>query len=71
MNEECPFCHREDAYHNGVCYYCPNCDREWGDDISEYQLCPKCNSDRFYINTDDKYDFTCEDCNHSWNKKND
>ena len=30
MNVECPFCHLDNAYHNGVCYSCPDCDREWG-----------------------------------------
>lgn len=28
---ECPECHNEDAYHNGVCYECPECDYEWED----------------------------------------
>ena len=30
MNTECPKCHSEDAYHNGVTYECPECDYEWG-----------------------------------------
>ena len=30
MNVECPFCHLDNAYHNGVCYSCPDCDSEWG-----------------------------------------
>ena len=31
-NTECPRCHSEDAYHNGVCYECPECDYEWASD---------------------------------------
>lgn len=30
LNTECPKCHCEDAFFNGVCYECPNCDYEWG-----------------------------------------
>lgn len=33
MNEECPFCGSDNAYHNGDCYICPDCDSEWEDDI--------------------------------------
>lgn len=29
---ECPICNSENAYHNGVCYECPDCGHEWGDD---------------------------------------
>lgn len=31
----CPVCGSEDAYHNGVCYECPNCGNQWGDDVGE------------------------------------
>jgi len=30
LNVDCPKCGSESAYHNGVCYECPNCDHEWG-----------------------------------------
>lgn len=29
MTVTCPKCLCEDAYFNGVCYECPNCDYEW------------------------------------------
>ena len=32
MNTECPKCGSEDAYFDGVRYFCPCCDYEWGDD---------------------------------------
>jgi len=32
---ECPICHDENAYHNGVCYVCDNCGHEWSDDDDE------------------------------------
>ena len=32
MNTECPYCGSESAYHNGLCYVCPDCDAEWDDD---------------------------------------
>lgn len=35
MNEECPYCGESNAYHNGVCYYCPDCDREYGPSIDD------------------------------------
>lgn len=35
MNTDCPNCGCEDAYFNGVCYECPNCDREWHANGSE------------------------------------
>lgn len=31
FNTECPKCQSEDAYHNGVCFECPECDHEWDD----------------------------------------
>ena len=37
LNTECPKCHCEDAYHNGVCYECPSCDYEW-DDGNNFEL---------------------------------
>lgn len=30
MNTDCPKCGCEDAFFNGVCWECPNCDYEWG-----------------------------------------
>lgn len=35
MNTDCPNCGCEDAYFNGVCYECPNCDHEWHANGSE------------------------------------
>lgn len=32
MKIECPFCHLENAYHDGVSYVCPDCDGTWGGD---------------------------------------
>lgn len=32
MEIQCPNCGSENAYHNGVCYECPDCDYEWGGD---------------------------------------
>jgi hypothetical protein len=29
MNTTCIKCQEENAYHNGVCYECPDCDYEW------------------------------------------
>ncbi|SEN32882.1 hypothetical protein SAMN04487902_1126 [Prevotella sp. ne3005] len=26
----------ENAYHNGVCYVCPDCDYEWDDELDIY-----------------------------------
>jgi protein PhnA len=31
LNTECPKCHSESAYHDGVCYVCPDCEYEWKD----------------------------------------
>lgn len=31
LNATCPKCGSESAYHNGVCYECPDCDYEWDD----------------------------------------
>lgn len=37
LNVECPKCGSESAYHNGVCFECPDCDYEWSDeDIVEH-----------------------------------
>lgn len=36
FNEECPNCGCEDAYHNGVCYECPDCGEEWGEESDVY-----------------------------------
>lgn len=33
MNTECPNCGMDNAYHNGVCYACPDCDYEWPDGL--------------------------------------
>ena len=30
MSVTCPKCFSEDAFFNGVCYECPDCDYEWG-----------------------------------------
>jgi len=32
---KCPKCLEENAYFNGVCYECPDCDHTWGDDEEE------------------------------------
>lgn len=32
MNIQCPECTLEDAYFNGVCYYCPDCGCTWNVD---------------------------------------
>lgn len=37
MNVECPNCGLESAYHNGVCYVCPDCDYEWDDGLNLYK----------------------------------
>lgn len=31
LNVTCPNCGGEGAYHNGVCYECPDCGHEWDD----------------------------------------
>jgi len=28
----CPNCGSDNAFHNGVCYECPECDHEWSDE---------------------------------------
>jgi protein PhnA len=33
LNTECPKCKSESAYHNGICYECPDCGYEWNDDL--------------------------------------
>lgn len=35
MEIKCPKCGCEDAYHNGVCYECPDCGYTWSDDNDE------------------------------------
>ncbi len=30
LNTDCPNCGSESAFHNGVCYECPECEYEWG-----------------------------------------
>jgi uncharacterized Zn ribbon protein len=31
MEVSCPNCGSDQAYHNGLCYECPECDFEWSD----------------------------------------
>ena len=31
MEVHCDACGSENAYHNGVCYVCPDCGNEWDD----------------------------------------
>lgn len=31
MEVQCPECFSEEAYHNGICYECPDCGYTWGD----------------------------------------
>ena len=35
MAIQCPYCKSEEAYHNGVCYECPDCDATWSDGNDE------------------------------------
>jgi uncharacterized Zn ribbon protein len=38
MEIHCPACGCEDAYHNGVCYECPECNHEWVDEwVDEWE----------------------------------
>ena len=40
MSVTCPKCFSEDAFFNGVCYECPDCDYEWGGvDFDESEDC--------------------------------
>lgn len=32
---ECPNCGCDNAYHDGVSYFCPDCDFEWGKSIED------------------------------------
>jgi len=34
MTSECIYCEMENAYHNGVCYECPDCGKEWDDGMN-------------------------------------
>jgi uncharacterized Zn ribbon protein len=34
MHILCTNCGGENAFHNGVCFECPDCDAEWGDNES-------------------------------------
>lgn len=36
MEVECPNCGSDQAYHNGVCYECPDCDNEWSDGLDVF-----------------------------------
>lgn len=33
---ECPSCSRDNAYHNGLEYVCPDCGHEWDDGLGLY-----------------------------------
>lgn len=33
MTTECPNCGKDNAYHNGICYVCPDCNTEWDDEL--------------------------------------
>lgn len=37
MNTECSNCGRENAFHDGVCYVCPDCDHTWDDGLNFYE----------------------------------
>jgi uncharacterized Zn ribbon protein len=41
MEIQCPKCGDEQAFFNGVCYECPDCDYQWdadGDDLDDEEL---------------------------------
>lgn len=67
---ECPYCNMENAYHNGVCFVCPDCDREFGagvDDEDESVYCPECDSDEVYLDQSGDYTYICDSCGHHFN----
>lgn len=39
MTVECPNCGMENAYYDGVCYVCPDCDYTWGGDDDDDDDC--------------------------------
>lgn len=39
MTTECPHCRMENAYHDGVCYVCPDCGYTWGGDDDDDDDC--------------------------------
>ncbi len=48
---ECPKCGMENAYFDGVSYYCPDCDHEWGEVETEEE-----DFDAYYV-ADDSEDY--------------
>lgn len=36
MNTECPNCGHDNAYHNGICYDCPDCGYRWDDGLDKF-----------------------------------
>lgn len=53
MTTECPFCGMDNAYCDGVEYYCPDCERSWEcDELPDY--------DDIDDSDDDDDDFDCE-----------
>lgn len=75
MNTDCPKCGSENAFFNGVCWECPDCDYEWeeGDDDDIYGTgvkCPRCGNN--YCEGEEignYYVCSCGECGYSWKEE--
>ena len=72
FNTQCPNCGRDNAFHNGICFECPDCDYEWGGDDDDYDdddddCCPECGSTDLRVWDKGRYYLIrCGDCGYQW-----